>query len=329
MKTVSRADIINCLNLRISRFRLLLVFRKVWVMYLGSVRFFKHLIIAVILLLIFGLAISTICLTVINKNYQDQISDLQSDLREETVLAQSSAMEESHEISLSIEYQELYPDMYVSLAEETKSEPETVYLTFDDGPSARTAEILDILKKQDVKATFFIIGKEGNKQKDLLKRIVSEGHTLGIHTYTHVYESIYSSVESYLEDFSETYHLIYETTGVRPEVFRFPGGSINTYNARLYEEIIAEMARRGFTYYDWNASSGDAASKATANTVLSNTVQSSEGKDRIILLMHDSIGKSYTVAALPGIIEYYRAKGYKFDRVTNDVTPIAFHYINY
>jgi peptidoglycan/xylan/chitin deacetylase (PgdA/CDA1 family) len=298
-------------------------------MYLGSVRFFKHLIIAVILLLIIGLAVSTICLAVINKNYEERLSDLQADLQAEPVLAQSSSLDESHEISLSIEYQELYPDMYVSLAKETKSEPGTVYLTFDDGPSGRTAEILDILKEEDVKATFFIIGKEGNKEKDLLKRIVQEGHTLGIHTYSHVYESIYESVESYLEDFSKTYHLIYETTGVRPEVFRFPGGSINTYNARFYEEIIAEMTRRGFTYYDWNASSGDAVAGATASTVLSNTMQSSEGKERIILLMHDSIGKSYTVAALPKIIEYYRAQGFTFERITNDVTPIAFHYINY
>ncbi|HWQ78492.1 MAG TPA: polysaccharide deacetylase family protein [Anaerovoracaceae bacterium] len=300
-------------------------------MYLGSVRFFKHLIIAVILVLIFGLTISTICLVVFNRNYEEQISDLQSELQAETVLAQSNDADEegSHEIGLTIEYQELYPDMYVSPAEATKSEPKTVYLSFDDGPSDRTAEILDILKEEDVKATFFVIGKEGNKHKDLLKRITEEGHTLGIHTYSHVYESIYSSVESYLEDFSETYHLIYETTGVRPEVFRFPGGSINTYNARFYEEIIAEMTRRGFTYYDWNASSGDAAAGAATNTVLSNTVQSSEGKDRIILLMHDSIGKSYTVSALPEIIEYYRAQGFKFERITNDVTPIAFNYINY
>ena len=298
---------------------------KVCAMYLGSVRFFKHLIVAVVLLLIFGLAISTICLAVINKNYKIQISDMQSD----TVLAQSNHVEETHQNSLSIEYQELFPDMYAKLAEKTRSEPNTVYLTFDDGPSGRTAEILDILKKEDVKATFFIIGKEGAREKDLMRRIVDEGHTIGIHTYSHVYGSIYSSVESYLEDFYKTYQLIYETVGVKPEVFRFPGGSINTYNSQYYEEIIAEMMRRGFTYYDWNASSGDANSNATPKSVYLNTVQSSESKDRIVLLMHDSISKSYTVAALPGIIDYYKARGYKFERITNDVSPITFNYINY
>lgn len=245
------------------------------------------------------------------------------------VLAHSNSVEEIRQNSLSIEYQELYPGMYAALAKETRTEPKTVYITFDDGPSSRTAEILDILKQEDVKATFFIIGKEGAKEKDLLKRIADEGHTIGIHTYTHVYDNIYVSVEAFLEDFYKTYQLIYDTTGIRPSVFRFPGGSINTYNVRYYEEIIAEMSRRGFTYYDWNASSGDAVAKATAKSVYDNTVQSSEGKDRIILLMHDSIGKYHTVTALPDVIDYYKAKGFRFDCITNDVTPVAFNYRNY
>lgn len=294
-------------------------------MYLGSVRFFKHLIVAMILLLVFGLLIAAISLTVINKNYKSQISEMQSG----TVLAQSNPVEKEHQNSLSIEYQKRYPDMYVTPAEVRRIEPKTVYLTFDDGPSYRTAEILDILKKEDIKATFFIIGKEGNREKELLKRIVDEGHTLGVHTYSHVYDNIYESVESYLDDFNLTYKLIYDVTGVKPDIFRFPGGSINKYSSQDYIEIIAEMTRRGFTYYDWNASSGDAVANATPKSVYSNTVQSSEGKDCIILLMHDSINKSYTVAALPGIIEYYKARGFKFEGITNDVSPIAFNYINY
>lgn len=294
-------------------------------MYFGSVRFFKHLIVTFILLLIFGLAVAAISLAVINKNYQSQISDMQSG----TVLAQSNLVEENHQNSLSIEYQERYPDMHAKMAAVKRIEPKTVYLTFDDGPSARTAEILDILKAEDIKATFFIIGKEGEKEKDLLRRMADEGHSIGIHTYSHVYSSIYESVESYLDDFYLTYELIHETTGMKPEIFRFPGGSINKYSAQDYIEIIAEMTRRGFTYYDWNASSGDAVANASANSVYTNSVQSSEDKDRIILLMHDSIGKSYTVAALPALIDYYKARGFKFEGITNDVSPIAFNYINY
>ena len=298
---------------------------EVCAMYFGSVRFFRHLIVAVVVLLILGLTISTICLSVINNNYRNQISDMQSG----TVLAQSNPKEEEPQNSLSIEYQELYPDMYSELAKATKTQPNTVYLTFDDGPSDRTSEILDILRDENIKATFFIIGKEGEKEKDIMRRIVKDGHTIGIHTYSHVYDSIYGSVENYLSDFNQTYQLIIETTGVEPEIFRFPGGSINKYSSLIYEEIIAEMTRRGFTYYDWNASCGDANFKATASSVYSNTVQSSDGKDRVILLMHDSINKSYTVSALPSIIEYYKARGFQFEAITNDVSPIAFNYINY
>lgn len=296
-------------------------------MYFGSVRFFKHLIVALIMLLVFGLSISTICLAVINENYRDQITEMQSGI----VLAQANPKEEEPQNSLSIEYQALYPDLYAKLAKSTKTVPNTVYLTFDDGPSDRTAEILDILKKENIKATFFVVGREGAKEngQELMKRVVAEGHAIGVHTYTHAYNSVYESVESFLDDFNLTYQLIYETTGVKTDIFRFPGGSINKYNTLFYEENIAEMTRRGFTYYDWNASNGDADSKANAESVYNNTIRSSEKKDRIILLMHDSAGKYYTVAALPKIIEYYKSRGFQFESLTNDVSPIAFSYINY
>ncbi|MDF3001097.1 MAG: polysaccharide deacetylase [Bacillota bacterium] len=294
-------------------------------MYFGSVRFFKHFIIAVIILLICGLSVSTICLAIMNGNYRDQIAEIQSGI----VLAQANPKEEEPQNSPSIAYQALYPDLYAKPAKSTKTVPNTVYLTFDDGPSGRTSEILDILKKENIKATFFVIGKEGEKEPEIMRRIVEEGHTLGIHTYSHVYTSVYDSVESYLEDFNRTYELIYEATGLKTEIFRFPGGSINKYNALFYEEIIAEMTRRGFTYYDWNSSNGDAASNATAASVYNNTIRSSEKKDRVILLMHDSAAKYYTVAALPGIIEYYKGRGMQFEALTNDVSPIAFNYINY
>jgi peptidoglycan/xylan/chitin deacetylase (PgdA/CDA1 family) len=203
--------------------------------------------------------------------------------------------------------------MYAKLAKTTKTERDTVYLTFDDGPSKRTAEILDILKKENIKATFFIIGKEGAKEKELFKRITEEGHTIGIHTYSHVYDNIYDSVENYLEDFYLTYQLIYETTGIKPEVFRFPGGSINKYSAPFYEEIIAEMTRRGFTYYDWNASSGDANANATAVSVYNSSVQSSADKNRVILLMHDSINRPIRYRRFPALSITTRQEAFNFN----------------
>ena len=294
-------------------------------MYFGSVKFFKHIIVATVLLLIIGLLISTIRLTVMNQQYKSQIREMKSGV----ILAQANVKEASEQNSVAITYQELYPKLYAKLPEQTTVESKVIYLTFDDGPSERTAEILDILKSKDIKATFFVIGKEGEKEKELLQRIADEGHAIGIHTYSHVYTQIYESVESYLEDFEKTYQMIYDTTGIKPNIFRFPGGSINRYNSYVQEEITAEMTRRGFTYYDWNASSGDAASRVTADSVFSDSIQSAKNKDRIILLMHDSVNKSYTVAALPKIIDYFQANGYRFERITNDVKPIAFNYNDY
>ena len=293
-------------------------------MYLGSVRFFKHLILTFIILIILVLFVTSLRLAAINKHYEEQLNGIES----QTIPVQSDVFSILQKSS-PIDYQKMYPDMVAALADERTESPNTVYLTFDDGPSSRTAEILDILKHYNIQATFFIIGKEGKAQPNLLKRMSEEGHSIGIHTYSHVYDKIYSSVENYLQDFNLTYELIREITGEKPSVFRFPGGSINRYSLQNHQEIIAEMIRRGFTYYDWNASSGDAGQGVSAASVYSNTIQSSENKSRVILLMHDSSGKFYTVAALPKIIEYYQSNGFQFAPIHNDVNPVVFNYVNY
>lgn len=293
-------------------------------MYLGSVKFFKHLILTVTILIILGLSATSVRLAAINKQYEEQLNGL---------VYQTTSVPSENYLTLQqcspIRYQKLYPDMHTVLAPPQNESTNTVYLTFDDGPSKRTAEILEILKGYDIQATFFIIGKEGKVQPDLIKRMSEEGHAIGIHTYSHEYDKIYSSVENYLDDFYLTYELIYEITGEKPSIFRFPGGSINRYSLRNYQEIISEMIRRGFIYYDWNASSGDAGQGVSAASVYNNTIQSSENKSRVILLMHDSAGKSYTVAALPKIIEYYQSNGFQFAPIHNDVNPVVFNYANY
>ena len=133
-----------------------------------------------------------------------------------------------------------------------------VYLTFDDGPSARTDEILEILDKYGVKATFFVVGANEEGDLERMQKIVAAGHTLAIHSYSHDYKKIYASVEAYLEDFNQMFCQIYEATGVKPQIFRFPGGSVNSYNVGIHQQLIAEMTRRGFVYFDWNVANGDA-----------------------------------------------------------------------
>lgn len=220
-------------------------------------------------------------------------------------------------------YQSLYPKMYCPEVVQTEVK-KTMYLTFDDGPSDNTARILDILKQKNVKATFFVVGKEGDKPRKMMKRIVDEGNTIAVHTYSHKYEEVYTSVEAYLNDFNKIYNLIYENTGVKPTLFRFPGGSVNSYNKGIRQAVIKEMQRRRFSYFDWNVSCGDGSSKDYSKQELVNNVLSTlDGKERGVVLMHDSNQKDTTVDALPDIIDGLRAQGFLLDKLTNRVLPIT------
>lgn len=222
------------------------------------------------------------------------------------------------------DYTQLYPDMYVKRPEKQISPNKTIFLTFDDGPSARTGEVLDILKQKNVKATFFVVGNTSTAGKDYMKRIVEEGHTIAPHTFTHNFKSIYSSVEAYLNDFNKIYTLIYETTGVKPTIFRFAGGSKNSFNKNNYREIIAEMTRRGFDYYDWNLSTGDAAKKSLtpSERCLSNVLNYSAKYNTAVVLMHDAQPKTTTVQALPALIDGLRNQGFSFQKLSNEIYPV-------
>jgi peptidoglycan-N-acetylglucosamine deacetylase len=217
-------------------------------------------------------------------------------------------------------YMELYPDMYVESVKPIiyLEEKKIAYLTFDDGPSHTTREILDILKEDNLRATFFVLGSTITEEgKAYLKEMVEEGHTIGIHTYSHNYKNIYSSVEAYLDDFYKVYHQIYEITGVKVNIFRFPWGSINSYNKRIHKELAAEMERRGFTYYDWNISAEDSIGKPTASRIKKNIINGLDDFNSPIILMHDASVNSLTADTLPDIIESIRKKGYEFDTLNH------------
>ncbi len=232
-------------------------------------------------------------------------------------------------VSGSEPYMKLYPELYAENPPASfKEDSGTVYLTFDDGPSDRTSDILEILDRYDIKATFFVCGGEDEKSQQLMRDIVNAGHTIGIHSISHDYEKIYSSVESYLDDFNETYMCVYNATGVKPQIFRFPGGSINNYNRFTYMQIIAEMTRRGFVYYDWNVSGEDAVHGANWTSIYNNIMSGirSNTADRAIVLLHDSQSKENTVLVLEDIIDRLLEDGYKFDKLDNTVNPATFTY---
>lgn len=223
-------------------------------------------------------------------------------------------------------YQALYPDFYAPQTYSATSSPDnTAYLTFDDGPSGNTDIILQTLQEENVKATFFVVGTDNADNLARMRRIVQEGHTIGMHSYSHSYKKIYASVEAFLKDMYQVFNLIKDTTGVTPTCFRFPGGSINSYNKAVYKDIKAEMIRRGFVPYDWNVSSGDASTtKYTPEQLTGHVLNGIGSKSRIIVLMHDSSSKENTAQAVRQIIIGIREKGFIFAPLDYQTKPILF-----
>jgi len=200
------------------------------------------------------------------------------------------------------------------------------YLTFDDGPSPRTLEILKILKKYNVKATFFVIN---TANFDYVKQIHSEGHAIGIHAFQHDYSKIYKNKTEYFKDFEAISNKIYSVTGVKTNIMRFPGGSSNVISKRYCKGIMSvltkEVGIKGYSYFDWNVDSDDAGKSHSSYTkIINNVLNNSKNKNSICVLMHDARSKTSTVQALPKIIEGLIDRGYRFDVLTNKVS--GFHH---
>ncbi len=179
-----------------------------------------------------------------------------------------------------------------------------VYLTFDDGPSIYTDDILDILAEYNVKATFFVVGRENTASYARYLRIVEEGHTLGMHSYSHVYSDIYASPESFAEDTQRIRSLLEDVTGQTPVFYRFPGGSSNDVSRTDVRELAEYLESQGIIYFDWNVSSGDAGKfPLTSDQIVRNALSGIESRDTTVILLHDAASKRSTVYALPQIIE--------------------------
>lgn len=305
-----------------------------------SIRAWKRIITLFVIVLILSLLATTIVFAVnysrVNKEYNQissntslidlsDYSDLDTDELKHLVTYLGNL-----DINNTLEYQQKYSHLYVdnNFVYEEDSDRKMCYLTFDDGPDISvTTKVLDTLKKYNIKATFFVVYKDGRKERELYKRIVDEGHTIGVHTSSHNYSKIYSSVDNYLNDFDRCAEQIERVTGVKPEIFRFPGGSINSYNSSLYHELIAEMIRRGYTYYDWNVACDDASRPyVSSKTICDNVLNSSSSITKKIILMHDGKGHETTAEALPEIIEGLSKQGYEFAALDKSVAPICFGY---
>ncbi len=205
-------------------------------------------------------------------------------------------------------------------------EGKVIYLTFDDGPSAYTEKLLDILAKYDVKATFFVTDQ---KYYDTMKRIVDEGHAIGIHSVTHSYKEIYSSVDAYFQDLYAMQEIIYEETGYKTNLLRFPGGSSNTVSRNYCRGIMSKLTEAvryaGFQYFDWNVTSGDAGEVNTTDEVVENVCAGVSGLKYAVVLQHDI--KGFSVAAVERIILWGLKNGYTFLPLEPS-SPACHHKVN-
>ncbi len=337
-------------------------------MYIGSVRFFKHIFYTLICIILFIPTIFAIVfycdknsaendskkalnsLEIVQKDYDELLSVgpslddfcdaiLENDYSTQEILdvfekhnidfAKDVFLSQVLPLPQQQEYSLLYEDLYSKYPSEFNYEENTVYLTFDNGPSDITLLVLSILDKYNIKATFFVTNTNYNNSDSILRSIVKKGHSIGILSYSNDYENIYSSVESYLDDFNKMYTHIFDVTGVKTKVFRFPNGSINNDNTHIYKQIIAEMTRRGFVYYDWNVSAQDLSdNQVDWTTIYKNVTNGMKDKDRAIISMQDSAEKIYTTLTLEDIILYLIDNDFGFKPITNDVEPIVFGYLN-
>ena len=221
---------------------------------------------------------------------EQQMQTEPQDLWEENVTPETEDMEEADVVSTE------------GVDESIKMR--NVYLTFDDGPSSYTNEILDILKEYDVKATFFVTGKDEPEYTELYQRIVEEGHTLGMHSYSHRYDEIYASTESFIADFEKLQDYLYDITGVESKFYRFPGGSNSASSLTDIQGMIDYLDGQGVAYFDWNVTSRDSTTPMlSAEQIVDNCTQNMDYYNNAFILLHDSKEKSTTVEALPQIIE--------------------------
>lgn len=245
---------------------------------------------------------------------EEKASDLQKDTRAETRLSDAGTPEERNAESENKGKQEesTVPEPEnASVSDAVSGNGKRVYLTFDDGPSVYTDQILDILKEKNIKATFFVVVKDYSCSA-ALNRIVSEGHTLGMHSCSHDYDEIYRNLDAFSRDVEMTHDRIYDMTGYDAVFYRFPGGSSNQVSRVSMGDCIRYLEKRGYVYLDWNAASGDAEGEAYSPEELNENIMEGvrSAKGDAIVLMHDLETHPETVEALPDLIDRLQSEGY-------------------
>lgn len=178
-----------------------------------------------------------------------------------------------------------------------------VYLTFDSIPGENTDKILDVLKQYHVKATFFVTGDKSDGAKAVYKRIVKEGHTLGMHSFCNQYSTIYASTEAFEKDYNKLSAYLKKVTGKDSLYYRFPGGSSNQISNVNMAEFVHVLNEKNISYFDWNVSAGDTSGDYTVDDIVNNVTDGIENYKTSVVLLHDGEDKATTVEALGPMIE--------------------------
>lgn len=274
---------------------------------LRVIRFFVICIVFIVVILIASKKWTTIS----EKDYKDEKEDIikeidknednNKDKLEDNEESTHKSENESDSEIISIPVEEAY----------LKDGRKIAFLTFDDGPSKNTIEILKILDEKNVKATFFVLGKLAEKNKDIIKDINDNGHGIGNHTYSHNYSKIYSSINNLLNEINRTHNILSGILGeeFNSRLFRFPGGSFGEKKSSFRTSVL----NNGYSYIDWNVLNRDAeGSNINANELVQNIKDTAKGKERAVILMHDSHTKRNTVDALADTIDFLKSEGYEF-----------------
>lgn len=250
--------------------------------------------------------------------------------KENAQLKLAKANKNSNKVTTTVnKNQQTNQKINMSLLTAPNTGSKVCYLTFDDGPSENTIKILDILKKANAKASFFVIN---TSKLSYIKRAYNEGHTIGLHANSHDYAKIYKSEAAYFDDLTKISNKVKNLIGVETKIIRFPGGSSNLvskkYSKGIMKKLAKQVTNKGYVYVDWNVDSTDASkAKVPKDTILKNIKANTKNKGNICILMHDTSAKTTTVDALPEIICYLRGQGYRFEGLTTS-SPIFHHGIN-
>lgn len=199
-----------------------------------------------------------------------------------------------------------------------------VYLTFNSVPGDNTTAILDVLAKYQVKATFFVVGSEDDTKNAIYQRIVNEGHTIGMHSYSNQYSLIYSSKDAFKEDYLKISDYLYKLTGIRSTFYRFPGGSGNQISDVNMAAFAHVLNQEQITYFDWNVSAGDTAGNYTKEDVLNNVLDGVSRYKTSVVLLHDGENKSTTVEALGPLIEALKGQGAVIQPIDENTNVIQY-----